>query len=97
VGKGFDRLNKTFISLLVSKRNFCMLTTIEFYNDSSVKRNEVNNIPFSRLLTTELDTFKLAAPQISPERTLCICGVLRRSRARSLKGYRGFIAASPTP
>ena len=53
---------KTSIPLLISAPCLRMLSSVKFDDDPLFKRDEVNDIPFNRLLTTEFYAFHLAVP-----------------------------------
>lgn len=53
---------ETGVPLLIFALGLRMLPTVKLYDDPFVKRYEVNDIHFDRLLTTEFYAFNLAVP-----------------------------------
>ena len=53
-----------------------MLTTVKLNDNLLIKGDEVNNVCFNRLLSTELDTFKLTVSQSAPQEKFNISRVI---------------------
>lgn len=67
-----------------------MLPSVKLYDDPFVKRNEVNDIPFKRLLATEFHAFHLVVLQMLPESVFRVSKVIAQSTGLVVQGISWF-------
>ena len=74
-----------------------MLAAVEFNDNLLVEGNKVYNICFNRLLSTELDPFKLPVSQMIPKQAFNISGSISQPYGIFLKRMTRFHDGFPHP